>query len=333
VIGKRLMARRLLRLAAFVGLLCTATGAWGLSGALGRTIGTVPPARPAANCIAPKTLSDALGMIDYCRAHERVGPVTLPKNWSSLTQDQQMLVIFDLERIGRGLAPIIGLNSRLDSLAQTGADKHADPAAPSSGISAAGSVWAAASSTLGADYEWMYDDGPGGINEDCTRSDKSGCWGHRDNILIDSSRVQLIGGAGYAADIFDGANSYAFEMDYPSGSPSSYPADAFTWSSELADFLSSPGADPLPPPKITSVSPSSGRTSGRTTVRIAGSALSAVTQVRFGAHNATHVRCSSDDSCTAVTPAATAGSVRVTARNPAGTSSAKGPRFAYKSRP
>ena len=38
-------------------------------------------------------------------------------------------------------------------------------------------------SALEADFVWMYDDGPGSANVDCTSSDPSGCWGHRHDIL------------------------------------------------------------------------------------------------------------------------------------------------------
>jgi len=285
VIGTRLIGRSPLRLAALLGLLCVAAG-YRPAEAVGNTIGAVPPANPAANCVPSDTLTASLGMIDYCRAQEEVGPVTLPTNWSSLTPEQQMLVIFDLERIGRGLPPIVGLNSQLDGLAQTAANDNEDPTFPPSGTEDGGSVWAAASSTLDADYEWMYYDGPGGINVDCSSTDTSRCWGHRDNILIDSSDDQLIGGAGYAADSLDGIyNSYAFEMDYDAGSPANYPPDDFTWSSELSYFPSAPGTGPLPVPTITSVSPSSGTTAGGTTSTYTAPTTTATTTTSTTTHS------------------------------------------------
>jgi hypothetical protein len=39
------------------------------------------------------------------------------------------------------------------------------------------------SSALKADFGWIYDDGPGSGNLDCTSSDTSGCWGHRHDIV------------------------------------------------------------------------------------------------------------------------------------------------------
>jgi hypothetical protein len=44
-----------------------------------------------------------------------------------------------------------------------------------------------------ADFGWMYDDGPGGFNEECTPSDQSGCWGHRENILADYGAQPALG--------------------------------------------------------------------------------------------------------------------------------------------
>ncbi|MHB1975425.1 MAG: hypothetical protein ACYCR4_14260, partial [Acidimicrobiales bacterium] len=38
-------------------------------------------------------------------------------------------------------------------------------------------------STLAAEYDWVYDDGYGSANVDCTSPGASGCWGHRDVIL------------------------------------------------------------------------------------------------------------------------------------------------------
>jgi hypothetical protein len=44
---------------------------------------------------------------------------------------------------------------------------------------AAGSIISA----LDADYNWMYNDGYGGPDSDCTTPTAASCWGHRDNIL------------------------------------------------------------------------------------------------------------------------------------------------------
>jgi hypothetical protein len=290
------------------------------------TVGIVPPADPAANCALPTSLEDdALSAIDYCRAQEQVGPITLPTNWSALNAGQQLLVIINLERVGRGLAPIVGLNSQIDAVAQTAANDHADPGFPSGGgIYGGGSIWAGLGSTLSADYAWMYYDGPGGINLDCMSGNTSGCFGHRNNILIDQLSYRLIGGAGYGTD------SYAFEMDFDPNS--NYPEDAYTWVSELPYFPVQPATDPLPVPAIATISPYVGPPSGGTTVTITGSALSALTTLSVGQTQLTNLRCSSDQTCTAVTAPGASGTYVVTGANPAG-SSTSGPEFTYTGTP
>lgn len=47
-----------------------------------------------------------------------------------------------------------------------------------------GSNWAGGeASALLADYDWVYDDGPGSPNMDCTNALANGCWDHRRNVL------------------------------------------------------------------------------------------------------------------------------------------------------
>ena len=38
-------------------------------------------------------------------------------------------------------------------------------------------------SASATNYYFMYEDGTGAFNVDCTRSTPAGCWAHRDNIL------------------------------------------------------------------------------------------------------------------------------------------------------
>jgi hypothetical protein len=68
-------------------------------------------------------------------------------------------------------------------------------------------------------------------------------------------------------------------------------------------------------PAVTGVSPSSGPTSGGTTVTITGSgfALGSATVFKFGATKATGVSCSSSTTCTAIAPKHAAGTVDVIA--------------------
>jgi hypothetical protein len=58
------------------------------------------------------------------------------------------------------------------------------------------SNWSSNFGPLAADYGWMYDDGYGSDNVDCTTSSAAGCWAHRDIILTAYDRAGLISGVG-----------------------------------------------------------------------------------------------------------------------------------------
>ena len=135
-----------------------------------------------------------------------------------LTPAEQLFVTADLERTERGLPPATVLSRSLDKVAQLGARRGEDPPLgrvparlPGGGqVVGLGGNWAGGwLNALGADYGWMYDDGLKSPNEDCTNQSRSGCWGHRDNILGTFSSKAACGGgasalamgAGYAARI------------------------------------------------------------------------------------------------------------------------------------
>ena len=208
--------------------------------------GIVPPRNPSANVAPDPNYSDCtalgdctegppcytstlaaaftsvdceheeLAAIDNARSKEGVGPMYLPLDFNSLSGVEQLLVVIDLERVGRGLPPFVGIVRSLDTVAQGGAQESGqpagafgDPAFPARFSVGPGSVLAylchstrvqhvscagsgnpgdsiAAGSNisaLDADYVWMYNDGYGGPNFDCQTPKKGGCWGHRDNIL------------------------------------------------------------------------------------------------------------------------------------------------------
>ncbi|MHB8694189.1 MAG: hypothetical protein ACYDHH_23355 [Solirubrobacteraceae bacterium] len=126
----------------------------------------------------------ALTDINAARAAEGIGPMVLPTNYESLTQPQQLLVIANLERIGRGLVPASGLSPSLNVVATVGALANKDPYPTSISGNVFASNWAGGvASPLFIDFLWMYDDGVGSYNLDCNAASDPGCWGHRDNIL------------------------------------------------------------------------------------------------------------------------------------------------------
>src|SRR5579863_2299193 len=123
--------------------------------------------------------------------------------YDKLTPVEQLFVTVNLERVARGRAPAVVLTRSLDKVAQEGAAKDADPnlqmvpnPLPGGGrFIGLGGNWAGGwDNPLGANYAWMYDDGPGSDNGDCTKTNHSGCWGHRDNILGTFSTKSRCGG-------------------------------------------------------------------------------------------------------------------------------------------
>lgn len=153
----------------------------------------------SADCI-----SSALADIDTARAAEGVGSMQLPSDFASLTVQQQLLVVTDLERVARGLTPVRGLAADLDNAAQQAAAADQDPMLNNFNGDELASNWAGGiSSTLLADFVWMYDDGPGSDNIDCQQAGDSGCWGHRHNILFQFDDPTAMG-VGYDASTNDG---------------------------------------------------------------------------------------------------------------------------------
>jgi hypothetical protein len=194
-----------------VGILPEGGGYWLLSGAGGATsfggppvpvasvpqipqlppstdpsVDTQPSAAFDASCFTVSNVSGcdstALALINAARSSEGYGPLVLPTNYEALSQTQQLVAVFDAERTSRGLVAVTE-NGTDDVLAQQGAAASADPTGP------AGYSWGSImsdgySTPLAADFGWMYDDGPGGTNVDCTVAGQAGCWGHRNNILL-----------------------------------------------------------------------------------------------------------------------------------------------------
>ena len=120
------------------------------------------------------------------------------------------------------------LTSQAGDWAASGATHEADPVVPVSVGKLAGgafilfweSNWAwGTEPALGSDDGWMYDDGVGGPNGDCTSSNHSGCWGHRDNILTNfakhfegcpAARQQVVMGTAHAATKIGGHPGQSF---------------------------------------------------------------------------------------------------------------------------
>jgi len=187
--------------------------------------GILPPAEPQNIAPQPNFLNSCSGSqyddsnscvqatlaaIANGRQAEGLPAMVLPSDWASLTPAEQLFVATNLERTVRGLPALSAMVSPLDAAATAGAASNVDPSPPGGfGFVQWGSNWAGAvGNPLEGIYYWMYDDGLGSSNIDCTPGNTSGCWGHRDNVLMQFSGSDLVMGVGYVANAYQGAPSW-----------------------------------------------------------------------------------------------------------------------------
>ena len=107
-------------------------------------------------------------VLNYARSQEGLGPLVLPSDYATDPVAVQQLILTDEERGDRGLSQYSGLDATLNAAALTGALASTDPALPSGFQGPGGSIFARDYTPLGADFAWMYNDGYGGTNLDCT---------------------------------------------------------------------------------------------------------------------------------------------------------------------
>lgn len=195
-----------------------------------------------------------LTAINQAQAAEHRAGFTLPSNYFGLGPGGQMFVLINLERISRGVPPIVGLSRYLDAAAGTAARHAQDPPSlpaygpvhvwlpPGGGLYALGGAWAGNSvNAAAAIFGWFYDDGWGGKgrtwNFACTAPTSSGCWGHRDELLGEwagTSCTDCIAGTGYASPAAGWRESY----DFLEIRPASFPTPLhLTWDRDVLPYL------------------------------------------------------------------------------------------------
>lgn len=255
----------------------------------------------------------ALLAIDNARANEGVAPIDMPANFLSMSPSQQLFAITNLERVGRGLSPITGTTTTLDNLAQAGAQNNTDPILPSNYTptpTSWGSIWAGGyASVMEADYEWMYYDGYGSTNINCSSPSAPGCWGHRDIILSNyDCNPCAQGGAGYVSSSDPYSPSYA-SIFVGSNSGASY-SYSFTWNQVKANLV--------PTPSITSVSPNTIPENQSQQIVIYGTNLSNTLEVRVGTTIITSINQVSSGEITFSVPPLGLGSYNVEVITPGG---------------
>jgi hypothetical protein len=287
-----------------------------------RSNAIVPPNHPAANVPSQvgfncdlyavdntdNCIFSALLNINYARSLEGVGPMILPGDYASLVPSEQLFVIFNLERTGRGLPPLTELDASADNDASIGASESTDPLPQGSSSFQAGASIAAfeVGNALQADWEWMYTDGcfPYVGDADCTSISPNdpGGWGHRDAIL---------GNYGIDSPAAGAAEATASSGPY---------AGMLTWTAELGQslwpvpnaatsFLNSSVFYPSSaPPHIVGLDPSTG--GAGSTVTIQGVYLSGASVVDLGGPGCTAwPAVTSDESADVVIPPCASGTV------------------------
>jgi hypothetical protein len=185
------------------------------------------PARGAAALdLSSSCTNGILAALNAAHAAEGIAPLYLPAGYAQLTMPQQLLVIFNFERVDRGLPIIPALCTACDASAVSAISAGGDPSlAGALGYTA---NWAAGfANPLAADFAWLYDDGWGGStantsNIDCTGPTAPGCWGHRHDVLVSPSFITLPTGVTYYAGTAEGALPPLYTdilVGYPTPSP------------------------------------------------------------------------------------------------------------------
>jgi hypothetical protein len=253
-----------------IGLLAgvgSAVGAVELSSPFGNPHANLPPPSAASGAGSPCTPSGGnrwaacnaimLRAINAAQVKEHERAFTLPANFLQLSAPEQLFVWVNLERISRGVPPLVGLSRVLDLAAAKGV--NGGPRFQTSygplGVAVnqqtgqyAWSAFAGGGSSMpmaaGFVFELMYDDGWGGaghgpfgatLNNDCNSPHGAGCWKDRDELLGSTTGVacrDCVAGAAGGRSSFGG--SFALMIVQPTRTPV---ALDFTWNSDVLPHL------------------------------------------------------------------------------------------------
>jgi hypothetical protein len=191
---------------------------------------------PAACDLQPtgeECIAAAVADLDQARVDLGLGPYRLPADFASLPGAEQALVLTDLDRLTYGLAPVAGLTSALDADAAHGVRDDTDPASSDTSFGYWTANWAGGYPNIVMAYDaWMYDDGPGSANLDCTAADPKGCWGHRHDILWQFNGTGPLAMGAAAGLNPSGTPGYAMLLG--EGDDTYRPSYTFTWSQAVA---------------------------------------------------------------------------------------------------
>jgi hypothetical protein len=194
--------------------------------------------------MSDQCIAETVDAINHARAVEPMLRPTmiLPTNFRSLSPARQAFVVLNLERVDRGLRPIVGMVRSLNRKAWVAAAVGVDPRLSNSRLRALGahryrSVYARDYGALASDYEWMYKDGYGSelpgetTNVNCPYAEAGGCWAHRDAILDPFKRPRRLVGGMAGVRAISGAQRITAILV---GSGGRRPHFTYTWRQTLA---------------------------------------------------------------------------------------------------
>lgn len=189
---------------------------------------------PRPSCVAAAACErQGIRFLDRARAKLGQPPYDLPRNFLALDPARQALVLTDLDRIMYGLRPIPGLTGHLDRAAAAAVHAGKDPMPTEPNVLSFASNWAGGYRNMLFGYEaWMFDDGPGGKNLECTVLDSSGCWAHRHDILwrFEGTGALAMG----AAAGFGPGGALGFTVVLVRFTPRYRPTYSYTWNEAVA---------------------------------------------------------------------------------------------------
>lgn len=191
---------------------------------------------PAACDTAPTgavCINASVNYLDQARASLGQPAYTLPADFAALSPEEQALILTNSDRVLYNLPPMAGLTAQLDqdAAATLATDEDPQPSTSQWQGYTSNSSWGDDNMVL-AYGGWMYDDGPGSNNVDCTASTPSGCWIHRHDILWEFDPGPLAMGVASGRD--SGGNP-SYTMLLMVGNATYSPTYTYTWAQAVAD--------------------------------------------------------------------------------------------------
>ncbi len=225
---------------------------------------------------------DSLAKLDFDHRNEGLPAVSLPANFRSMPEDEQMMILINEERIQRGILPVAAVTNELDQASVGPNNQLTDPSFPNNyPLTNGGSIAAAGmSNVIDAVRNWVYDDDyPIDTDPTCTATNQAGCWGHREVILTNygcnptctmgSASVTAASGFPVPGQIYR-----ALMADDNTGGALPSLTYLYYWS-QISPTL-------LPAPTITSLSTQSVPLNGGTEITVTGTNLSGALMVMVG---------------------------------------------------